>query len=218
MENQIRGLKCVSLDQKNLQLVVFTDSSFANNRDLSSQIGFLMCLADSTNRANIIHYSSVKCKRVVWSVLGAELYGMAHGFDIGAVVKATLGKILEYDVPLILCTDSKSLYDCLVPLATTQEKGLMIDVMSLRQSYERRGIAEIKWIYGCNNPADYLTKSKASPALKAVIDTNCINLSTAEWVERKTAKGDEIAKETGLRKGMGRVKQWRDEGMFSPIF
>jgi len=39
---------------------------------------------------------------------------MAHGFDHGAVIKATIEKILQISLPLVLCTDSKSLYDCLV--------------------------------------------------------------------------------------------------------
>ena len=56
---------------------------------------------------------------------------MAHGFDIGAVIKSTLGKIQGSTVLLVLYTDSKSLYDCLVKLGTTQEKRLMVDVMSL---------------------------------------------------------------------------------------
>ena len=61
---------------------------------------------------------------------------MAHGFDIGATIKSTIDKILQVNLPLILYTDSKSLYDCLVRLGTTQEKRLMIDVMCLRQAYE----------------------------------------------------------------------------------
>ena len=67
---------------------------------------------------------------------------MAHGFNHGAVIKATIEKILQISLPLILCTDSKSLYDCLVKLGTTQEKRLMVDLMCLRQSYERRLITE----------------------------------------------------------------------------
>ena len=69
-------------------------------------------------------------------------------------------------------------------MGTTAEKRLMIDIMCLRQAYERREIAEVKWIRGESNPADSMTKSKASSALKQLIDTNKIQLEVEEWVER----------------------------------
>ena len=126
----------------------------------------------------------IKCKRVTRSVLASELYGMAHGFNIGASIKSTIEKALQIDLPLILYTDSKSLYDCLVKLGTTQEKRLMIDVMCLRQAYERREIAEVKWIQGHTNPADSMTKDKPSNALQQLLDTNRVQLEVMEWVER----------------------------------
>jgi hypothetical protein len=114
---------------------VFTDSSFANNYDFTSQIGFVFILADKHNKANIIHWSSIKCKRVTRSVLASEIYEMAYSFDIGATIESTLEQILRIKtLTLLLCTDSKSLYDCLVKLGTTQEKRLMVDLMCLRQS------------------------------------------------------------------------------------
>ena len=170
---------------------MFTNSSFANNRNLSSQIRYVICLADAINKANIIYWSFVKCKRVTRSVLAAELYEMVHEFDLGAVIKGTLTKIMQTDIPLILCIDSKSLYECLVKFGTTQEKRLMIDVMSLRQSYEKQEIIEVKWIHRQNNPADSMTKAKPGTALKTIIETNHINLSTIEWIERTKAAGDE---------------------------
>jgi len=173
----------VKLNKESLQLLVFTDASFANNKDLSSQIGYILVLADSIN-ANILHWSLTKCKRVTRSVLALELYAMAHGFDLGASVKSTIDKVLGIDLPLVLCTDSKSLYECLVKLGTTQEKRLMIDIMCLRQAYERREVAEVKWIKGESNLADAMTKSKASNALKTLIDTNTLQLEVEEWVER----------------------------------
>jgi len=35
--------------------MIFTDSSFANNHDLLSQIGFVITLTDKNNKANILH-------------------------------------------------------------------------------------------------------------------------------------------------------------------
>ena len=73
---------------------MFTDSLFTNNKDLLFQIGFVIALADLTNKANIIHWSSIKCKRVTRSVLALELYAIAHGFDIRAVLKFIIKKLL----------------------------------------------------------------------------------------------------------------------------
>lgn len=69
---------------------------------------------------------------------------MAHGFDIEAVMKAMLRKILGSTVLLILCTDSKSLLKWLVKLDTIQEKQLMVDIMSLCESYKQKKITEVK--------------------------------------------------------------------------
>jgi hypothetical protein len=185
IDNSTRGLKFVKLDPKSLQLVVFTDSSFANNTDLTSQIGYVITLADATGKANIVHWSSIKCKRVTRSVLASELYAMTHGFDIAAAIKSTIDRALLMTLPMVMCTDSKSLYDCLVRLGTTQEKRLMIDILCLRQSYERREIAELKWIDGNTNPADAMTKSaKACPALTQLVDSNRIDIKAMGWVER----------------------------------
>jgi hypothetical protein len=52
----------------------------------------------------------------------------------------------------------------------------MIDVMCLRQAYERRQITEVKWIDRESNLADALTKGKACTALTNLIDTNKIDI------------------------------------------
>jgi hypothetical protein len=60
----------------------------------------------------------------------------------------------------------------------------MVDVMCLRQAYERRQITEVKWIEGESNPADAMTKGKPSVALTKLIDSNEIDLRAIGWVER----------------------------------
>ena len=182
-----------------MKLLVFVDMSFANNKDMSSQIRYIIVLANErkedskiTVRGNILHWSSTKCKRITRSVLTSEIYAMVSGFDIGTVIQTTIKSILSSDIkgtistgiPLVICTDSYSLYDCMTKLGTTAEKRLMIDIMGLRQSYERREIDEVRWIDGSCNPADAMTKEKPGQALRRLVETNTIELVTKAWVER----------------------------------
>ena len=189
IDNAERGLRFIQLDLKKTALYVFVDGSFANNKDLSSQIGFIIVFGneralDQKNtfqlRGNILHWGSTKCKRVTRSVLASEIYGMAGGFDAAYVLKTTITSILQrLDLPpckMVVCTDSLSLYQCLVQLGTTTEKRLMIDIMALRESYEGREIDEIRWIAGADNPADAMTKDQPNRALEDLVSTNTTTL------------------------------------------
>lgn len=42
---------------------VFIDASFASNVDLTTQLGYVLALADKHELANILHYSRVKSKK-----------------------------------------------------------------------------------------------------------------------------------------------------------
>ena len=67
----------------------------------------------------------------------------------------------------------------------------MVDIMCLRQAYERQQIAEIIWIDGNSNPADAL---RPCQALKNLIDTNTIGIKPTGLVER-TGNGEEEAED-----------------------
>ena len=76
--------------------------------------------------------------------------------------------VRQLDIPLpltVVCTDSYSLYECLVKLRTIKEKRLMIDIITLRQSYERRELTEVRWINRQDNPADAMTKATPNKML-----------------------------------------------------
>jgi hypothetical protein len=75
--------------------------------------------------------------------------------------------------------------DSLVKLGIIKEKRLMIDIMALRQSYERREITEIRWINRKDNPADAITKSTLNKAFKKFIDFNQLSIQVEGWVQRK---------------------------------
>jgi hypothetical protein len=105
---------------------------------------------------------------------------MAHGVDIAIAIRATLNVIINRlslpHVPIVVCTDSLSLYECLVKLSTTKEKRLMIDIMALREAYERGELKDIRWIDGRDNPADAMTKATANASIEQLINTNELEL------------------------------------------
>ena len=61
----------------------------------------------------------------------------------------------------------------------------MIDIMALRQSYERRELFEVRWINGQDNPADAMTKASPNRALEGFIDTNKLRVRIEGWVKRE---------------------------------
>jgi hypothetical protein len=69
------------------------------------------------------------------SVLASEIYRMVNRVDMAIAIRTTLKMItgrLELPViPMIVYTDSYSLYKCLVKLGTTKEKRFMIDIIAL---------------------------------------------------------------------------------------
>ncbi len=66
------GLHMQPLDKTSPHLRVFSDSSFVNNPDLSSQPGYIVLLCDKHGNCNVLHYTSHKSRRVTKSVLGGE--------------------------------------------------------------------------------------------------------------------------------------------------
>ena len=104
----------------------------------------MIILIDNIGKANIIYWLLIKYKRVIKSILAIKLYKIVYGFNITAVIKLTINKMLFIIILLILYTNLKSLFNYLVRLSTTQEKYLMINIIYLHQAYKRREIVEIK--------------------------------------------------------------------------
>ena len=73
------------------------DGLFANNRDLTSQLGFLITIGIETRTPisfeitrNIIYYSSIKSRRVTCSILILEIYRIVSGVDIAYIIRIIL--------------------------------------------------------------------------------------------------------------------------------
>jgi hypothetical protein len=85
---------------------------------------------------------------MIRSVLILKIYGIIGEVDISFIIRSTLTIIIKQlelpTIPIIVYTNSYSLYECLVKLGTTKEKRFIIDIMVIRESYENRELFEIR--------------------------------------------------------------------------
>jgi len=81
-------------------------------------------------------------------VLASEIYDIANDINIGFTITVTVNIIIKQinllSIPLVVCTDSYLLYECIIKLGTTREKRLMIDIMVLREIYERHELVNMR--------------------------------------------------------------------------
>ena len=154
MKNIDRGIKYITLDLEQVKLFIFINGSFVNNKDFSSQIGYLIILTNKIEgtdkfaiKGNLIYYSSTKSKRVTRSVLASKIYRIVGGVNIAITINITIkmitGQLGFLYTLIIVCTDLYLLYKCLVKLSTTKEKRLMINIMAFCQLYKYREITKI---------------------------------------------------------------------------
>jgi hypothetical protein len=94
-------------------------------------------------------------------VLGSETTAFADGFDATYSLKHDLQTILKRSVDILKYTDSLSLFDVIKMSSTTAEKRLMIDLVVVREAYDRMEIAQLAVLRTNWNPADALTKVAA---------------------------------------------------------
>ena len=127
-------LKFPKLDNKRLRLQVYSDASYGNNFDRSSQLGYIIFLADSNGNCQPLFWSSHKSKLVSRSVLGCETMASADAFDMAFAMKNNLRRMTSLDIPIMMLTDSLSLFDVITKAKITSEKRLIIDVKVVKDA------------------------------------------------------------------------------------
>ena len=106
--NNFAHLKFPKLELASVRIVGYSDASFANNHDLSSQLGRIILLIDNNDAAIPICFKSYKSRSVTRSVLSAEVIAFADLFDDAVALRYQIEQALMRAVPMHLLTDSKS--------------------------------------------------------------------------------------------------------------
>lgn len=145
-----------------IKIVLMSDASFPNAKGSKSELGFVILLLYGKRNANIVHYSSRKCRRVTRSVGTVDLHDLVEGFDADFVIKEMITDILGREAGIDTYVDSNTVLDVISKDRVTTEKVLLIYVHALRQSYKRGAIDQIAWIPGVVNAADAMTKHAIS--------------------------------------------------------
>ena len=163
------------LDLKTLHIRTYADSSHANNKYLSTQLGFIICLCNAKDNLSIVSYRSYKCRRKTRSALASECHALADTFDCSYLLEYDIEQLLQPRAPIQMFTDSKSLFDVIVRTSITSERTLMIDISPTREAYERNEIADIGLIESEHNLADCMTKTRAPKLMLHVLSTQKLN-------------------------------------------
>jgi hypothetical protein len=162
------------LDIDTPRITVYTDSTFANCGDKSSQLGFVILLTDFNGNCVFLDYTSWQSKRIVRFVLRAEMLAFSEGFDRAFAIRHELKSLLSSTVPISVLTDSKGLFDVIVESSSTQERRLMIDVAAAKQAYDCKDTSDIGFIRSPFNIAEGFTKPGICSALVDCLKTGWI--------------------------------------------
>lgn len=156
--DQIRGTLQKKLEKNSLRLVVYVDSSFQNNKDYTTQLRYIVLLAEDIRRENWLHFCSYKSKRFVRSVLGAEIYTFVDAFGFAYLLRHDLEDMLKGKLPLTILTDSEILFKKIFNATITTEKRLLIDFKVAREAYQKGDISNVGWLRSERNIPDGMTK------------------------------------------------------------
>nr|XP_039264060.1 uncharacterized protein LOC120339893 [Styela clava] len=161
---------------ENLNLVCYTDASFASLNDGGSQSGSLVFLVGESGYCNLLSWESKRIRRVVKSSLAAETLALSNGIDTAAFVASLFAEIWNGDIndeklPIELVIDNLSLYEAIKSNKQVQDKRLRVDIAIVKEMIKNKEVSNVYWVEGKLQLADTLTKSGVSSS--KLVDILC---------------------------------------------
>lgn len=172
------------LDISTIRIIAYSDASFGNNLDLSSQLGYIIFLTDASSNVIPIHFKSYKSKRLCRSVLAAEVIAFADVFDCAFTLSNEISSLLNRNINLDIFTDSKSLFDIISKGSKTSEKRLMLDVAAAREGFKTQDISNIGLVKSEHNVADGLTKEMTQATIRSILQLGMHKPKPVQWIIR----------------------------------
>ena len=114
--------------QGNLKIVVYTDASFGNLTDGSSQGAYLIFLVGNNDWCNLLSWQSKRLKRIARSFLAAaEAIVMLDGLEATSYISEPLKETYKnYKIPIEVYTDNKFYYNLANMLQTNIHVSILV--------------------------------------------------------------------------------------------
>ena len=142
-------------------LLAYSDASYANLPDGSSQGGYIVFLADNQGNISPITWASRKLRRVCRSTITAETMAMLDTIDLCVWLFSMFKEVLDIELSTsIVKTDNKSSYDAINSTTAVEEKRLRVDIAAIRECVRNKEIS-VQWVPKEDQLADVLTKQGA---------------------------------------------------------
>ncbi|CAE8613639.1 unnamed protein product, partial [Polarella glacialis] len=167
-----------AIDLSDPLIVTYFDASFANETGGKSQAGMFAVVTDrraldTATAANEIEKTSNKISRVVRSTMAAEA---------------------SLNVPGVMVTDARSLYDHLTTTGSIpSERQTMLDLLCAKEMIETAQVS-IRWVPTQRQLADHLTKTMQCKLLVKFLSTGLIALSQTISEQKVEAHKAELRK------------------------
>ena len=148
-------------------LVGHGDAGIKSMPDKMTSVGgrvILLCNR-STGAAAILSWQSKKLRRKVTSSLAGECYSMIGVIGELVYTKAVIAQIYGQriqEVPCVVVTDCKNLYEAVHSTSMVEDMWLITDIASIKDALERKEVTEIQRVPSERMLANCLTKAGAS--------------------------------------------------------
>ena len=112
-----------------------------------------------------LNWQSKCIRRIVRSSLAAETLALSDALDDAIYLRKLFSEIMfndNYDIPIEIIIDNKSLYDALFSKKNVIEKCLRIDIAFIKENLEKKIITKIHHVPTGEQLANVLTKKGAS--------------------------------------------------------
>ena len=164
-------------DFKSLELIVYSDASFANLDGVGSAMAYMIFGRNvRTNNTSPLTWKANKVKRIVKSTLAAEGLSLSAALDDAFYLRRFLEETLEVVPPIMAYVDNRGLVENVHSTKLVDDTRLNIDLGAIKQMLLKEEVTGIQWCSNTEQVVDVMTKRGASgEKLRQIMRSGYVN-------------------------------------------